>query len=121
MYKYLDKEHNVLIKSLKSIYILKVFFVDIFISSVFWKKSKDLNFQMKNLSLNFDNRTEAETVSILHFLEQRGGREAFVYNVPTIYAKTGQQITEFIAPNWEVEYNFYNNYSIRTTFEEVPA
>jgi len=80
-----------------------------------------LNFQMKNLSLNFDNRTEVETVSILHFLEQRGGREAFVYNVPTIYARTGQQITEFIAPNWEVAYNFYNNYSIRTTFEEVPA
>lgn len=79
-----------------------------------------LNYQMKSLSLNFENRTELETVSILHFLEQRGGREAFVYNVPTIYARTGQ-VSEFIAPNWEVSYNFYNNYSIRTTFEEVPA
>lgn len=79
-----------------------------------------INFQLKSFTLNFDNRTEIETVSLLHFLEQRGGEESFVYNAPTIYSKTGQ-VSKFVAPNWEVTYNFYNNYSIRTIFEEVPA
>jgi phage-related protein len=82
--------------------------------------SDGINFQLKVLNLSFDNRSEVETVSILHFLEQRGGKEAFVYNVPTIYSKTNQ-VSEFIAPTWEVNYNFYNNYSIKTTLEETPA
>jgi phage-related protein len=78
-----------------------------------------INSELKNLNLTFENRSEIETVSILHFLEERGGQQSFVYNVPTIYAKPSS-ISKFIAPNWETNYNFYNNYSIKTVFEEVP-
>lgn len=79
-----------------------------------------LNYELKNINLNFDNRTEIETVSILHFFEERGGKQSFVYNVPTIYSKTSN-VSRFVASSWQVTYNFYNNYSINSTFEEVPA
>jgi phage-related protein len=78
-----------------------------------------INFELKNLNLSFENRSEVETVSILHFLEQRGGQQSFAYNVPTIYAKPSG-VSKFVAPNWETNYNFYNSYSIKTVFEEVP-
>lgn len=82
--------------------------------------SDSLNYELKSVSLNFDNRTEIETVSILHFFEERGGKQSFVYDVPTIYSKSSN-VSRFVASNWQVTYNFYNNYSINSTFEEVPA
>jgi phage-related protein len=82
--------------------------------------SDGINFELKILNLSFDNRSEVEAVSILSFLEQRGAKESFVYNVPTIYSKTNQ-VSKFIAPTWEVNYNFYNNYSIKATLEETAA
>jgi len=78
-----------------------------------------INSELKNLTLTFENRSEIETVSILHFLEERAGQQSFVYNVPTIYAKPSG-VSKFIAPNWETNYNFYNNYTIKTVFEQVP-
>ena len=50
--------------------------------------SDALNFNLMKIDLQFSLRTEKETVSILHFLNERASKQAFVYNVPTVLAKT---------------------------------
>ena len=80
-----------------------------------------LNNNLIQFSLNFDNRSENETVSILHFLKQRAGNESFIYNLPTIYAKSTSNLnTSFICLQWNVDFSSYNNYSITMDFIEVP-
>ena len=37
------------------------------------------------ISLNYDNRDEAESTAIAHFLNERGGSEAFVYLPPSLF------------------------------------
>jgi phage-related protein len=77
-----------------------------------------INSDLMKFDAIFDNRLEMEAVSMLHFLDQRGGQQSFIYNVPTIYSKTNFN-TRFVAPNWNVSYNSYNNYSIKVKIEEV--
>jgi phage-related protein len=80
-----------------------------------------LNNNLIEFSLAFDNRSENETVSILYFLKQRAGNESFIYNLPTIYAKSNLNLnTSFICLQWTVDFVSYNNYSINTQFIEVP-
>lgn len=81
-----------------------------------------INNNLINFTLRFDNRNEQETVSILHFLAQRNGKESFVYNLPTIYAKNPLNLnTRFTCMNWESIYVSYNNYQISCEFREVAA
>lgn len=81
-----------------------------------------INNNLIEFSLLFENRSEKETVSILHFLNERKGQEAFIYNLPTIYAKPTTNLnTKFVCPEWGSTYISYNNYSIETKFSEVPA
>jgi phage-related protein len=81
-----------------------------------------INNNLIELSLKFDNRSEIEAVSILHFLNARNAQESFIYNLPTIYAKSSSNLsTEFVCPEWSPTYISYNNYSIEATFIEVPA
>ena len=71
--------------------------------------------------LTFENRSEIETVSILHFLRQRNGQESFIYNVPTIFSKsTSNLTTRFVCSEWSPSYISYNNYTIDAKFTEVP-
>lgn len=79
-----------------------------------------INTNLINLDLTFENRDETEAVAILHFLSQRNSKESFIFNVPTAYSKSTFS-TRFLCSSWNSTYNFYNNYSIRTTFEEVSA
>jgi phage-related protein len=79
-----------------------------------------INNNLINFTLRFDNRNELETTSILHFLAQRNGTESFIYNLPTIYAKSPLNLnTRFICMNWESIYVSYNNYQISCEFREV--
>lgn len=81
-----------------------------------------LNTNLVEFNLVFENRTELETVSILHFLRQRNGQEGFVYNIPTIYSKSSDNLTtKFICPDWTSSYVSYNNYNIDCKFVEVPV
>jgi phage-related protein len=82
--------------------------------------NQTINPNLANFEAQFDNRLESEAVSLLHFLNARSAKEAFIYNVPTIYSKTNFS-TRFIAPNWSVSYNSYNNYSIKIKLQEVSA
>ena len=82
---------------------------------------ENLNSNLLKLQLNFDNRSEKEAVSILHFLNEMGGQTSFVYMTPTIYLKSSANInTRFICPTWSVSYPSYNNYSIKLELSEVP-
>ena len=83
---------------------------------------ENLNSNLLRLQLSFDNRSEKEAVSILHFLNEMGGQTSFIYAVPTIYLKSSANLnTKFICPNWSVSYPSYNNYSIKLEFNEVPV
>lgn len=80
-----------------------------------------LNTSLVEFNLTFENRSELETVSILHFLKQRNGQESFIYNLPTIYSKSSDNLsTRFICPEWGSSYISYNNYTIDCKFIEVP-
>ena len=81
-----------------------------------------VNEKLKEISLVFENRSEKETVSILHFLDQRNAQESFIYNIPTIYLKsTASLSSRFVCPEWSSSYISYNNYSIEVKLEEVPV
>lgn len=83
--------------------------------------SDGLNNNLIEISLGFENRSEKETVSILHFLKERNAKESFIYNLPTIYAKSNSNLnTMFICLEWNVNFISYNNYSITASFNEVP-
>jgi phage-related protein len=79
-----------------------------------------INTNLVMFDINFNNRKEKETVSLLHFLQTRNAQESFIYNLPIIYNKSKLN-TRFISPTWSVDYNSYNNYSIKTKFQEVPV
>ncbi len=66
--------------------------------------------------LEFAQRGETETAAILHFLELRGGTESFVFKPSPPYDKAGL----YVCRNWSSSYVFYDNYSIKGQFEEVP-
>ena len=78
------------------------------------------NTNLMTLQVSFENRKEPEAVSILHFLQQMNGQTAFIFNMPSVYNKSTFN-TRFVCPNWETTYNFYQNYTIRATLEEVSA
>ena len=83
--------------------------------------SDGLNSNLIQISLEFENRSEQETVSILHFLKERNAKESFIYNLPTIYQKSNSNLsTMFICLDWSVKFISYNNYSIAASFNEVP-
>jgi phage-related protein len=80
-----------------------------------------LNTSLVEFNVGFENRSELETVSILHFLQQRNGQESFIYNIPTIFSKSLNNLnTRFICPDWTSSYVSYNNYNIECKFVEVP-
>jgi phage-related protein len=75
-----------------------------------------------SFSLTFENRSEKETVSILHFLKEMKGAKSFIYNLPTILAKSNTNLsTKFICLSWKASFISYQNYSIDTSFIETPA
>lgn len=81
-----------------------------------------INEKLKEIDLVFENRSEKEAVSILHFLDQRNAQESFIYNIPTIYLKSSATLsTRFVCPEWSSSYISYNNYSIEIKLEEVPV
>jgi phage-related protein len=83
--------------------------------------SDGLNTDLIEFILNFENRSEKEAVSILHFLDQMNAKQSFIYNLPTIYLKSKSQLnTMFVCPEWSVNFISYNNYSIEASFLEVP-
>lgn len=81
-----------------------------------------INNNLIELNLSFENRSELETVSIIHFLTQRNGQESFVYNIPTIYSKSSSNLTtKFTSFSWNASYISYNNYNVEVNLTETPV
>ena len=74
-----------------------------------------INTNLLKISLNYDNRDEAEITAISHFLNERGGSEAFAYLPPSPYSS----MKKFVCRKWDVTMNFDNNYSVKVDLEEV--
>jgi phage-related protein len=80
-----------------------------------------INVNLIEFNIIFENRSELETVSILHFLQQMNTKQSFIYNLPTIYSKSTSNLTTmFICPEWSASFVSYNNYSVKANFIEVP-
>jgi len=67
-------------------------------------------------TLAFNGRSDAETAAILHFVEQKGGVDSFVYNPSTIFNKTG---LKYIASDAKLTYTSYNNNDLTVTLKRV--
>ena len=72
------------------------------------------------LDVTFDLRNQAESSAILHFLKSRKGAESFVVkHPPPIYADTYNFKKRFICPNFNSNFAFHNNYTLKTSFVET--
>jgi phage-related protein len=67
-------------------------------------------------NLSFENRSDAESTALLHFVEQKGGVDPFVYNPSTIFNKTG---LKYIAIDPRLTYSSYNNNSLSVKLQRV--
>jgi phage-related protein len=76
-----------------------------------------INNTLLNLDLSFDNKSIDEYTAILHFLIKRKGTEYFVFTMPSPY-NTNKR---FVCRSWNDSFISFNNNSIKTRFEEVPA
>ena len=70
-----------------------------------------INTNPLNFNLVFDNRSDAEAAAILHFIEQKGGVDNFVYNSPTIFNKTGLKYVA-VDPKWSSSSYNLNNVTV---------
>lgn len=75
-----------------------------------------INNNLLNISIQFDLRTTAETTAIIHFLNTRQGTESFLFTPSSPYA----QLKRFTCKEWDENYLFFNNHSIKAIFEEKP-
>ena len=75
-----------------------------------------INNKLLVLNLTFDKRNEKETLAINHFLNIRGGAEAFIFTPPSPFSAR----KKFICKKFSTNYVFYDNYTISATFEETP-
>ena len=66
-------------------------------------------------NLTFDGIDLSETSAILHFLENCGGSESFLYvaNAPR------GKLARYTCSKWSDSFNFFNNYSINAVFERA--
>lgn len=74
-----------------------------------------INNHLLTLNFAFEQRKLAETTAILHFLTERKGTESFVFTPLPPRAKAKR----FVCREWEDSQQFYENYSVRATFQEV--
>ena len=75
-----------------------------------------LNSNPLSFNLVFDSRSDDETKSILHFVEQKGGVDPFVYNPQTIFNRTGLKYIA-IDPKWTS--SAYNINNVTITLQRV--
>lgn len=81
------------------------------------RPSDGINIDLLTLNLSFDDRQAAEMTSIIHFLHERKAREAFVFVPSTPYPKAKL----FVCRSWDTVQQFFDRFTVRAIFEEVPA
>lgn len=80
-----------------------------------------INNNLQKFNLNFEGRDKNETRAIAHFLHKRKGVDSFFFDAPFPYNFDASQSypKRFICDEWDVTYNFYNNYNITSKFSET--
>jgi len=68
------------------------------------------------IDLSFDLRSAAESAAIIHFLNSRAGAESFLFTPVEPYST----LRNFVCKSWSHTLIFYENNSIRASFEQVP-
>lgn len=79
------------------------------------RSKKQINNNLLNLNLNFNNRDINEFTAICHFLEAREGEESFLYTPQEPF----NALKKFICLRWNSVCEFYDNNSISAEFIEV--
>lgn len=74
-----------------------------------------INNVLMDFDLTFEARSLAETTAILHFFTARAGWESFYFIPPAPYDTRRL----FVSRSWQHTFEFYDNHSIKTRFEEV--
>lgn len=67
-------------------------------------------------NLNFQGRDDKESRAILHFVEQKGGVDAFIYDNATVFDATGKK---YIAIEPKVTHTSYNLNDVSVTLMRV--
>jgi phage-related protein len=75
-----------------------------------------INTVLLSITMSYENRTLRENLAMSHFLNERGGFETFLFTPQPPYNKEKL----FLARQWDGVYNFFDNYSLSVTFEELP-
>jgi len=78
--------------------------------------SPGINSNLLKLELDFNGKTYQEILAITHFLDARKGKESFYYSPPPPFSTRKL----WVCREWTPAINFFGNYSIKATFEEVP-
>jgi phage-related protein len=62
-----------------------------------------------------------EARAIAHFLHKRKGSEGFFFNAPFPYNFDGSQLypKRFVCEEWDINYNFYDNYNLNVRLTET--
>lgn len=74
-----------------------------------------INNNLININLLFELRSTQETTAIAHFLNTRQGTESFLFTPPPPFGKQKR----FVCEDWEPNYLFFDNHTIRVVFQEV--
>lgn len=77
-----------------------------------------INNNLITLDLSFENRDINEATAISYFLRARQGYESFIYKPAAPYNSVNFNF-RFICKTFSDIYTFYNNFGIKTTFEQV--
>lgn len=80
-----------------------------------------INSNSLKFNLTFEGRDKNETRAIAHFLHKRKSTEGFFFDPPFPYNFDSSQTypKRFVCEEWSIAYNFFDNYTINTTFIET--
>lgn len=68
------------------------------------------------VNYTFSDVTTKEALSILHFLENKGGYRRFRHQIPSVYNRP----KVYICPRWSHEFKSFNSHTIQVSFIEDP-
>jgi phage-related protein len=80
-----------------------------------------INANALRFNLTFEGRDKNETRAIAHFLHKRQAAEGFFFDAPFPYNFDGSQgyPKRFVCEEWDISYNFYNNFNVTARFTET--
>src|ERR1017187_78269 len=75
----------------------------------------NINNELMQIDLSFEERSLQEITAILHFLYTRAGTESFIFNLPPPFSRAKR----FRCQEFPHVINFYNNHTLKCIFNEA--